>query len=332
MQQIDKSNMLKAITDAPTHILPAYDSAKYIVPKDPINSIIVAGIGGSAIAGKLLKEYVDYLGIETPLTVNNTYDLPENIGKDTLVFISSYSGETEETLSCMRQAMKKGCQIVGVATGGTVKQVCDEKQFLCIMLPKGLQPRAAMVYGFFPILRVLVNKRLIPDQENDIKRTVALMKSETVHKKGAELGELFANKLPVIYASSNLADVAYRWKTQINENAKTLAICNHLPELDHNEINGYGNLKIKPHVVMLRESHDHERVKKRFDVTKDIIKSKGVDVSLIDLKGESFLANMFAAVMMGDFASYYLAIRYATDPSPVSVIESLKKQMGKWSE
>ena len=330
MQQIDKSGMLKAITDSPAHIFPAYESAKYTVPKDPINSIIIAGIGGSAIGGKLLKEYTDFLGLRIPLSVVNTYDLPENIGKDTLVFVSSYSGETEETLSCMRQAMKKNCQIVGVATGGTVKQICDEKQFLCIMLPKGLQPRAAMLYGFFPILRVLVNKKLISDQENDIKKTVLLMKSESVQKKGIELAELFTNKLPIIYASSSLASVAYRWKTQINENAKTLAISNHLPELDHNEINGFGNIKIKPHVVMLRESHDHVRVKKRFDITKDIIKTKGVDVSLIDLKGESFLANMFAAVHMGDFASYYLAIRYATDPSPVPVIENLKKQMGKW--
>ena len=320
----DKSNMINILESIPEQIAEAIKLAKDVKVTDPVKRIMVAGMGGSAVSGDILKAY---LRDKIDVTVNKDYSLPELAGKETLLFIVSYSGNTEETISAFRTAQRKNMNMVVITTGGKLEELSKISKTPCIIIPKGFQPRAALAYLFFPMLAVLYNSHFIDNPVEDIKNTIKALKNPKFKERAQDLAEKLVEKIPLIYSSEKMGVVAYRWKTQFNENAKIHAFCHVFPELDHNELVGYDNIKAGYHVIIIKDDDDYVKIKKRMDITKRLISEAGINVTEMVIKGDCFLTKLFSAIYLGDLTSYYLALKYGTDPTPVDIIEKLKKEL-----
>ena len=318
------------------------------IPKGRVKRVVILGMGGSAIGGDLLRSYIsafkDHAGVD--VVVNRDYN-PPTVGKNDLLVVSSYSGNTEETLSAYEAARKNAGQVLVITTGGKLGKSATAAKYKMITLPSGLQPRAAMGYSFFPLLYTLAIKSEIfgagvkRDTEKGIAEAIGLIeKLSGDYSAGPKrtnpafaLAQKINVKVPVIYSATERLDtINIRWRGQIQENAKYLAFGNLLPEMNHNEINGWShpsNLVGKFITIYLRDKGDHRRNVKRIDITKRIIgKSAGATVE-VESQGKSPLARMFSLIHLGDWVSFWLAALNGVDPSPVPVIEGLKKELGK---
>lgn len=345
----DPDNMFDAIAGFPDQIEEGVRLSENgpKVPKGRTRRVVILGMGGSAIGGDLLRSYVtsfpDYNGVE--VVVNRDYNPPMVSGTDMLV-VSSYSGNTEETLAAYNAARKKAGSVVVFTTGGKLMRSAKSAKYRIIELPSGLQPRAALGYSFFPLLHTLaVRTKLFGDQvanetEKGIAETVKLLRRrvETYGdgpkpaNRAFRIAKDLHGKVPVIYSATERMDtVNLRWRGQIQENAKHLAFGNLIPEMNHNEINGWSNPpKLLKHFVpiWLRDREDHRRNQRRLDITERII-GGSVDSSItLEAEGRTWLARMFSLIHLGDWVSYWLAGLNGVDPSPVPVIEGLKKELG----
>lgn len=325
----DTQDALKTITAMAEHIKEGYKLAEGIMPKTTFSKLLIAGMGGSGIAGDLLKYLLDMdphcnILVETA----KGYEPPKTVDKDTLLIAISYSGNTEETLSTYKASVRKGCQAILVSSGGKMQDLAQLNKHAHVKLPEKLQPRMALAYLFMPLLKIMENTGIIRSYFNDVKQVTDLLrKYQPIQQKAIALSEKVHNKVPIIYADSNFYPVAYRWKTQFNENAKTTAFTHAFSELNHNEILSFSNRPAPMHIIILSTEKYHRRILKRIELTKTLIQQKGVAVTQIAVKG-SLLAQMFTAIFLGDLTSYYLALRYETDPTPVTIIEKLKKDLG----
>lgn len=319
---IDKSNMLEVLDNFPQQCKDALTLPKGITAKGEVTSVVVCGMGGSAIGGDLLKTYVN--NTKLPVFVNRDYRVPEFVDNYTLVFAVSYSGNTEETLSAFHDAKKKNANIIAVTSGGELSKKAEK----VIRIPSGLQPRCAIGYLFFPMLGVLYNSDLIDVRNADLSEMLSLLnEKEKIKSEAEDLAKKIQGKTPIIYSSGLLKPVAYRWQTQINENAKYPAYHSQFSEMNHNEINAFRAMeRSKFLAILLRDEKDHPKIRRRMDICKEIME-KNIDAEEVQVKGSSLLARMFSTIYLGDYASYYLAIRERVDPTPVEVIEWLKKQL-----
>ncbi len=319
---IDGSNMLKVIEDFPQQCKTALELPKGMSVSGKFSNIVVCGMGGSGIGGDILKIYMRNSKI--PLFVVRDYKVPNFVDENSLVFAVSYSGNTEETLSAFKDALNKKAKIIAITSGGKLSEVAKK----VIKVPAGLQPRAALAYLFFPVLGVLNNSNIIDVNNNEIAEMLNVLDNTNEFKAvGKAIAGKSQNKTPLIYASELLGAVAYRWKTQFNENSKIAAFYHVFSEMNHNEIAGYQTMtKDKFIAIFIRDKFDNDRIKKRMDVTKEIISTR-VDVECIETKGEHLLSRIFSGIYYGDFASYYLALANKIDPTPVNVIENLKKKL-----
>ena len=319
---IDNSNMLKVIEDFPQQCKTALSLPKGMAVSGKVDKIIVAGMGGSAVGGDLLKLYLHDSRI--PIFTIRDYKLPNFVDENTLIFAVSYSGNTEETLSAFEDAQKKKAKIVAVTSGGKLSESAKK----VIKIPSGLQPRAALGYLFFPVLGVLVNSGIAKENSKDVNEMLDILSKKDEFKSfGEKLAKQIGNKTPLIYASEQFSAVAYRWKTQFNENSKAAAFTHVFSEMNHNEIVGYQTMSKEKFIsIFIRDNFDNDRIKKRMDITKDIISQK-VEVAEAYTKGNSLLSRLFSGIYYADFASYYLAIQNKIDPTPVNVIENLKKKL-----
>lgn len=328
IKEVDKEDMLGSIATLRKQIKEGLKLASETRFLDEIDDIIVAGMGGSALPGEVLKSL--FIDSKLRIKVVKNYKLPAWAGRKTLVFSVSYSGNTEETISAYRDAMKKSCRIVALASGGKLKELAEKQKTQFIKLPhpfEGFQPRAGIGYMFFAILGVLMNSRIVPDMSKEIEKLDNALKAEKYTEKAQELAEEAAGKIPIIYTSEKLAGAGYKWKIAFNENAKMHAFSNVYPEMNHNEINAYVNINGKYHVIMLSNDDDHPQIRKRMRITKELYRKKGVDVTEIAVKGDSLLAKLFSAIVIGDLVSYFTAVMEKTDPTPVKMVEDLKKQL-----
>src|SRR3989344_3977974 len=263
---LDSQNMLQSIKDFPNQCREALSLPKGLSISSDINNIVVAGMGGSAIGGDLLKIYLSDTNI--PVHVSRGYKLPSFVNENSLVFAVSYSGNTEETLSSLKDAKEKNAQIVGITSGGKLAIECKK----VIKIPSGFQPRAALGYLFFPMLGVLHNSNIARVKNEDLNEMLEVLgHTDKFNDAGHSLAKKLKEKIPVIYASESLGPIAMRWKTQINENAKIPAFYNVFSEMNHNEIAGYKGMDGKFAAVIIRDKHDNERIKKRMDVCKKIM-------------------------------------------------------------
>ncbi len=320
---VDKSNMGSILARFPQQCREALDFAKEIRIETKINRIVVAGMGGSGIAGQILK---DYLGTKIPIHVIQDYNLPEFVDAYSLVFCVSYSGNTAETIAAFRTAIRKSAQVVAITTGGKLKELAKKLNKAIVEVPKSLPPRAALGYLFIPMLTVLQNSGAITDRTDEIKKMIDTLRNIKFKEKAQELAIKLQDNIPIIYSSNMLKAVALRWKQQFNENSKVHCFCNVFPELDHNEIMGYENLKGEYFVIILRDEDDKFEIKERIALTKKLI-AESCPVREIVVKGESLLSKIFSTIYLGDIISYYLALLYGIDPTPVYSIEEIKKEL-----
>lgn len=326
------------ITDAVRLVRDALKGAK-LPDKNHIQNIVVAGLGGSAIGGDLVRSYL-LPKLVIPLSINRTYSLPASVGAGTLVIASSYSGDTEETLAMYDDAKARGAQIVCISTGGELMKRALEAGNLFVKLPTGFQPRAALAYSFVPILLLLDAIGFTSDEGANLAKTSDLLTTlaeRYAPKNGdnlvVKLAEKMQAKAPVIYSASDLLDtVNLRWRGQIQENAKHVAFGNVLPEMNHNEINGWDHPRSAPDdfiAIFLRTSDEHPRVAKRFAILKEVLQERIIFVEEVQAEGDTPLDRMFSLIALGDWVSLYLAILEGIDPSPVPVISTLKKKLSE---
>lgn len=340
--------MYSAIRNFPEQIRAAIEIAENgpKLAKSKAKRIIVLGMGGSAIGADLIRSYVSsFNDPQAPhITVNRDYTAPP-VGKSDLLVASSYSGNTEETLTAYKAARTEAGNVLAITTGGTLGRSAKSAKYNLIELPAGLQPRAALGYSFFPLLYTLAirsdlfGEQIRKETEKGIEETVTLLEKlrETygagpvTDNPAYALAARINGRIPVIYSATERLDtVNIRWRGQIQENAKYLAFGNLLPEMNHNEINGWGHPKKlvgKFAPIYLRDSDDHKRNRKRIDITKEIISESAGEAIEVTSQGKSPLARMFSLIHLGDWVSYYLAALNGVDPSPVPVIENLKAQL-----
>lgn len=348
-RSIDPQDMLGAILGLPEQV----DDAKTIASKASLEllqgktftSLIVTGMGGSAIGGDFLRAGYESV-LTVPVTVVRDYHLPEYVGPETLVFASSNSGNTEETLSCYALAKKARAGVVAFTTGGKLAELAKFDDTPLVQFPGGLQPRAALGYSFIPLVVASARLGLMPkgllDDIAEASATLRSVRNECNPEVRSQdnvaktLAASYRGKVPVIYGSQGERGVvAYRWKTQINENAKAYAIANVFPELNHNETvgwsgeHGQGEAERQLVVTILRDDREPSQIRKRVELTKQIIGRQNVGISEVWARGEGTLARMLSLVYVGDFTSYYLAIAYGEDPTPVTVIDWLKAELAK---
>ncbi len=302
-----------------------------------ITNIVLAGMGGSAIGGDLLRTYLSKQ-LRVPFVVNRHYTLPSFVDRSSLVIISSYSGDTEETLEAYKQAVEQKARVLCITSGGEVAKRAKELKHQTIIIPGGLQPRAALGYSFFPLLFALGKMGFVETDENEVTETITVLKTlsgESVDMTDRNLPYSIAKRLHgkpvVVWSSTNLLEaVSVRWRGQINENAKHLAYRGLFPELSHNEIVGWQNpaevLK-KFVIILLKDRDDHTRVVQRLAITKEVLKNTPDAFIEVPSRGEGRLARMFSAIHLGDWVSYYLAMLNVVDPTPVDRINYLKNEL-----
>lgn len=304
----------------------ASELGRNIKIETPINAVVICGVGGSAIAGDIITSY---LNISLPSIVNNTYDLPGFVNRNTLVFLVSYSGDTEEVLSCFKAARTKGAKVVGISSGGKLHDLCLQSKMPFIKVPGGLQPRDATALLTLPLLNVLQSSRVIKMSDKEYPELFNSLKKDI--KLGAQdIAKKMKNKIPVIYTSKRMNVLAKTWKKKLNETAKTMAIINEFPELNHNEIIAFEDPLADYFVVIIQDDEDHPRIKRRMELTKEMLQQKDCSVMMLKIKGDNLLSKIFSGIMLGSYVSYYLAEEYNINPIPIEMVEEFKKRMGKW--
>lgn len=332
LNKIDKSNFRQVILDFPKQFLKALEFAKDKKVEGEFNKVLVCGMGGSAMPGDLIDAYLKSKKINLPVEVYRGYNLPFSADKKTLVFASSYSGNTEETLACFEEANKKGLKIIGFARGKSkLEKACQESNIPFIEYPDdgpNFQPRCALGYSFTSMISVLMNQGLISNVSDEIKDLAKSLRPEELEEQGKIMAKKIDNLIPIIYSSEKYEKVVPRiCKIKINENSKTQAFYNVFPDLNHNEMVGFTRLIGNYHVVIFRDPEDHPQVLKRFEITSKILKEKEIPVTIIKMEGKNALEKIFSSLLLFDWVSYYLAIEGGQDPTPVDMVEDLKRRM-----
>lgn len=325
--ELDKEDMKSVLLDFKNQIEKAKKLSEGIKVEGEFNHIFILGMGGSAQPGDLLKCYLDES--KRPITIVKNYHVPKFMNNHSLVFVISYSGNTEETVSSYREAMKTGAKIVVISSGGKLEEIAKMNKDIFIKVPKGLEPRQGIGYLFFPMLFILKQSGIVKNIESDLENTKAILSKDFYQKKGQELAIRLQNKIPVIYSSENMSIVAEKWKITLNENAKTPAFYNVFPEMNHNEMNGFLNVYGDYYIIFIKDENDNPRIQKRMDITKKIISEQNIEVIEMVIKGNSKLAKIFSSIHLADWVAYYLALLYGIDPSPVDMVENLKKELNK---
>ena len=321
--QTDKENLAGVLKNFPTQILEASKLAAKINLNN-IQNIVVCGMGGSGLPGDIARNLSN---INVPFLTLKDYTLPAFIGKNSLVFIISYSGNTEETIAAYNEAKKRNAQIVIITSGGELAAKAKQDNLPLILVPSGLQPRMAFGYQTIPILTILENAGLTTAINWKVVASSLIAQSEHITSHAKEIVTFLKNKIPMIYASVAFSSAAYKWKIDFNENTKIHAFCNAFAEFNHNEINGYVNLNGNYAVIILRDQNDHPRIKKRMGIIADIIKKKNIPALTIDTQGSDLPTRLLSIIWLGDWVSYYMALDINTDPTPVKIIEDLKAQL-----
>lgn len=338
IDRFDLEGMYEAIHKFPEYLKSGREQALKTVPSkwpgSEIRSVVIAGMGGSAIGGDILRALANDQS-RLPVMVCRSYSLPNWVGTDTAVIASSYSGNTEETLSAFDDALSRGARMLVISTGGELTSRAHTASVPCIELPLGIQPRAALPYSLSAVLTVteLLGVTNISSQDwNEAVEVLSRLSLELSNLSSPDnLALRVANALyghfPVIYSSEQLSATNTRWKNQIHENSKTFAVGNLLPEMNHNEVMGWArfNSELKQlAVIALRDKEDHHRTQRRLDVTKSLLEPHAQSWHEIHSQGDSQLTRLLSLIYIGDWVSIYLAILNKTDPSPVGLISQLK--------
>jgi glucose/mannose-6-phosphate isomerase len=337
---IDGSDQLGDVLALPDHLRDALWRVESAIMQDFDTSagLVVAGMGGSAIGGALARAALGDHATR-PIFVTRAYGLPTWTTPDTMVLCASYSGDTEETLACYESAGALGAKRTVATTGGRLAEMARADEVPVIPLPGGFQPRAAVAYMTVAALEVAAlcgaGPRLTSEIDVAASHTEQLVAEWGPDAPEDSLAKELARGLhgttPVIAGAGLTTPIAYRWKTQINENAKQPAFMHELPELDHNEIAGWEGAQDvgRFSAVFLDDSDAHPRVKARMDLTEQVVARNASASFRCETRGQSAIERVISLVLLGDLVSIYLAALRGVDPGPVKAIDELKAALAK---
>lgn len=304
----------------------------------PIRNIVVAGMGGSALAAAIVQSA--WPKALVPFEISRGYEIPHYVDASTLFIASSYSGNTEETLAALAEAEARDARIAVIAAGGALGARAQEKQYPFLALPGGYQPRHAVLYNFKALLLLLepaglIGRDKIQEAEQAaefLKTAVSAWRPDVAAKDNyaKQLAQELMGKSPVVYGGPLMFPIAYKWKISFNENAKNVAWCNQYPEFNHNEFIGWSSHPTeKPYgVIDLRSSFEHPQVQKRFEVSARLLSGQRPAPLVVEAEGKSPLEQLLWTSALGDFVSLYLALLNGINPTPVDLVEKLKQELG----
>lgn len=338
--KIDRSNMLQLLTAFPQQFRQARQIGEAFdlkINHHHVKNIVFVGMGGSAIGGDLISSCLNP-ELKLPVFVNRNYFLPNFVNQSSLVIVSSFSGNTEESLSCYADAKVKGAQIVCISSRGKLAHQANQDSIPLITIPGGTPPRTALGYLSIPLLVLLSRSGFAKVAGDDFDETEKLLDQKSVlyapeatENIALNLAIRLKNKIPILYSSADLLSVVgLRWKGQFSENAKILAFCNVFPELNHNEIVGWErlpNMLTNFQIIYFRDQEDYSRNKKRMQITQGILEKVTSPIIELFTEGNSRLARLFSLIYLGDWVSFYLAAINGIDPTPVEKIQILKNQL-----
>jgi len=345
LEKYDRSQMFSLIKNFPQQFEQAREIAQahdLPAPDAPFEHIAFTGMGGSAIGGDLLANLLTAT-LTIPTYVNRSYSLPNFISKSSLVVASSYSGNTEETLTALTSVIERKPYVLCISSDGKLEQLANEHGFAFIKVPGGQPPRTALGYSFVPMLTAFEKLGIIAHQDDVFKETLALLKNmsaeysnfEAPQNKAVQLAQTLVEKTPIIYgADEPNAALPTRWRNQMSENAKMLAFGNLLPEMNHNEIVGWASptaILDRVHVILLQDDQNNQRIKIRFEATKEILIKNNIPFTELYAQGDSKMARTFSLIYFADFVSFYLALLNGVDPTPIENIDYLKNKLAKIS-
>jgi glucose/mannose-6-phosphate isomerase len=339
IRKIDKSNMLAFYTRAAEHYRESAKNAQKIQLNYPTpENVIIAGMGGSAIGGELLKDYTRSSS-QVPIDINRDYTLPAYAGKNSLVILGSYSGDTEETLGSFVDAINRKCMIYCISSGGNLIKYAKKLNVPYLTVKGDMPPRAALPHMLIPMIKCLEKTNIIPTNSNELSEATKLLeKMGHENDLSQPLSENFAKNLatnlddctPVIYGFGIYRGVALRFKQQFNENAKVPAKWETFSELNHNETMGWENPKALAKcyaVIFLRDKFEPLEVHTRIETTMVLMQHSGPKTFEVWAQGKSTLAKMLSTILIGDITSVYLAMLRNVDPTPVSTVTLMKDKI-----
>ncbi len=333
----DPGNALEFASQPPAHLAYDFNLANEVQFSGELQNIVFAGMGGSALPAEFLHTYPT---LTVPYIVSKDYRVPDFVNEHTLVICASYSGNTEETLAALNDAESRGAAIAVIAHGGKLVELAREKHLPLAAIPACPQPRTAAFYMYRGALEFLVAARFV---ERGVLDEIAALTGPleqavlswqpgipTGHNLAKQLAEKMQDTTPIIYAGPLMYPAAYKWKIGANENAKNTAWCNFFPEMNHNEFIGWSSHpEQKPFsVVDLISSFEHPRIQKRFVISKKLLQGMRPTAIEVQAHGNSALEHMLYLILLGDFATTYLGILNNVDPTPVALVEELKKELG----
>lgn len=303
-----------------------------------ITSVVIAGMGGSALAGLMLQSLVKDT-FQLPLEVVRSYSLPNYVNESTLVIVSSYSGNTEETLSALQDAKNRKSQIAIISAGGELENQASENQICYSKMPSGIQPRMAVIYNLRAIVKVLSHFNVIDlGLYNEIAKSSDWLNQQsanwdasvpTEHNYAKQLALLSVGKSAVIFGGELTAPLAYKWKISWNENAKNTSFWNFYSEANHNDFIGWTSHPVqKPFIVFdLISNLEHPQIIKRFSISDQLLSGKRPKSHVVNLEGDTLLKQLLWGAVLADFISIYIAIANGVNPTPVPLIEKLKTKL-----
>ncbi|PTD94796.1 bifunctional phosphoglucose/phosphomannose isomerase [archaeon SCG-AAA382B04] len=328
IREIDPDGMIEDVLRFPEMCRDAF--TPIVKEGREFEKIAVVGMGGSGIGGDMLESYLRYKS-NYPVLVNKNYDLPKAIDEKTLLFVISYSGNTEETLSSFKEGIERGCEVLAISSNGELKKIANKKDISLLEVPGGIQPRAGFPYLFLPMVATLEEMgvlevdgfdRAISNLEKLKNRLNPSVDEDNFAKK---IAGFLKGSIPVIYSYDELSPVAYRWKCQLNENSKMFSIMNEFPELNHNEVVGWDyKLTRDFKIVVLKEKDPIEKMQKKIEVTGQVL---DVEFKEVEVLGDSLISKLMTGVFIGDLVSVYLATLNEVDPTPVRRIDNIKERL-----
>lgn len=313
------------IKNFPLQFSEAIEIAKRMKFNKTFKKLLITGMGGSALYAELINDHLAFIKSKFRVNVSRSYDIPSDTDEETLIVIASHSGNTEETISGFEQALKMNSPICVFTSGGELLRLAEEHDVPVFLMPKGGQPRLATGYFITAILYLLSTQGIISNYEEMLLRISARLSSYLDEELSKTISSNIKGKVPIIYSTDNNSSLARISKIKFNENSKTQAFWNFFPELNHNEMVGFTNLVMCPYFIIFKSQLTHVRNNMRIEIFSELMGQKGLDVKIIDLKGESVLEEILFGYYFIDHVTYYLALEYGIDPEPVEMVEEFKK-------
>ncbi len=307
------------------------EAAKLTSSKKKISNVLISGLGGSGIGGTIVSE-LTALELPVPITVSKGYFIPKFVNENTLVIISSYSGNTEETVNCLNLALKRRAKIVCVTSGGKIADIARKKNLDLVLIPGGMPPRACLGFSLTQLLFILGFHKLISKKfRSSLKAAAELLvaEKENIISEARKAADRIYGKTPIVYATTYYEGAAVRFRQQLNENAKMLCGHHAIPEMNHNELVGWASGSEKVSVVIFRDKDEFEQNNRRIEINKEIIGKYTPHITEIWSRGRSNIEKAIYFIHVGDWASVFLAEMKHIDANEVRVIDFLKTELAK---